>query len=70
MIASSGKSSPPPIVSRQYEFSRFYEQILASAYEALIPVASTRAKLPHTRAGDLPRATTRNEGPRSSAVGA
>jgi len=69
MIASSGKSSLRPIVSRQFEFSRFHDQALACVYEELIPIASGWAKRPHTRAGDLQRATTRTEGPRSFAVG-
>jgi hypothetical protein len=70
MIASSGKFSRPPTVSRHYEFSRLHAQILAFAYEELIPIAPMWAKRPHTRAGDLQRATTRTEASRSSAAGA
>ena len=44
MIATSRKSASRPAISRQFEFSRFEQQTLASAYEALIPVVSRRAE--------------------------
>jgi hypothetical protein len=40
MSATSRKSTCTPAISRQFEFSRLHDQMLASAYEALIPVVS------------------------------
>jgi len=42
MIATSRKSSSRPAISRRYEFSRLEDQMLASAYEALIPAVTRR----------------------------
>lgn len=70
MIASSGKSSSPPVVARRFEFSRSQDETLASAYEALIPIASACRKGLPARAGDLQGHKTRAEDPQLSAVGA
>ena len=43
MIATSRKSTSPPTISRQFEFSRFQDQKIACAYEVLIPVVSRPA---------------------------
>ena len=44
MITTSGKSTFPSHISRQFEFSRLQDQRLTSAYEALIPVVSGRVE--------------------------
>jgi hypothetical protein len=50
MIAPSRRSRNTLAISRQYESSRVQDQMLASAYEALIPVVSRHPKrLPHRR---------------------
>jgi hypothetical protein len=67
MIASSGRPSFPHIVSRRFEFSRFQDQVLASAYEALIPTASVSRKGLPARASDFQRDKTRIEDPQLSA---
>jgi hypothetical protein len=68
MIASSGRSSSPRIVSRRFEFSRFQDQMLALAYEALIPVASMCPKRSPARSGDVQRGKTQTDDPRLSAL--
>jgi hypothetical protein len=40
MSAPSKKPTSTPAISRPFEFSRLHDQMLASAYEALIPVVS------------------------------
>jgi hypothetical protein len=52
MIATSRRSASRPAVSRQYEFSRFEDQTLALAYEALIPVISRRPECGPRRRND------------------
>jgi hypothetical protein len=40
MIAFSRRSTPSPPVTRHFEFTRLQDQLIALAYQALIPVIS------------------------------
>jgi hypothetical protein len=51
MIASSRKSTLRPPVTRHFEFTRLQRQLIALAYQALIPVISCPAKTQGTRPG-------------------
>ncbi len=42
MIASSRTSTLSPLVTRHFEFTRLHDQLITSAYDALIPVISCR----------------------------
>jgi hypothetical protein len=44
MIAISRRSSPSPPVTRHFEFTRLQDQLIALAYQALIPVISCPLK--------------------------
>ena len=70
MITSSRRRALGVAVTRHYEASRLQEQSIACAYEALMPVISSRSRCPHQQAGDLPGATSRTESPQSLPVGA
>jgi hypothetical protein len=51
MIASSRKSTLNPPVTRHFEFTRLQGQLIALAYQALIPVISCPAKTQGARLG-------------------
>jgi len=70
MIATSRRSASTPAISRQYEFSRLEDQRLASAYEALVPVASRRLAGLHPERPESQTARTRERFPQPSAMGA
>ena len=70
MITSSRRRALGLPVTRHFEVSRLQEQSIACAYEALIPVVSSRPRCPHQQRGDLPRATIRTESPQPLPVGA
>jgi hypothetical protein len=46
MIASSRKSTFPPSISRHFEFTRLQDQLIAFAYQVLIPVISQPLQRP------------------------
>jgi hypothetical protein len=70
MIATSRRSGSSPAISRRYEFSRLQDQALASAYAALIPVATRLPeRLPHRR-DDRDGSTSESRSPQRSAAGA
>ena len=54
MMTSSRRRALGVAVTRHYEVSRLQEQSIACAYEALMPVISSRSRCPHEQAGDLP----------------
>ena len=49
MIASSRKPTLSPAVTRHFEFTRLQGQLIALAYQALIPVISCPAKTAGSR---------------------
>ena len=51
MIASSRKSTLSPPVTRHFEFTRLQAQLIALAYQALIPIISCHAKTEGARLG-------------------
>ena len=68
MITSPRRSVLSPIVTRQFEFTRFQDQSIAVAYQALVPVVSRHLGRP--RSHDNQPATTIIPGGRSQARGA
>jgi hypothetical protein len=70
MMTSSRRRALGVAVTRHYEVSRLQEQSIACAYEALMPVISSRSRCPHQQRGDLPRDTIRTESPQPLLVGA
>ena len=70
MIATSRRSASGPAISRQYEFSRFEHQTLASAYEALIPVISRQAKSGRRRPNNREVLNSVHQSTQRSAAGA
>lgn len=70
MIATSRKSVSRPAISRLFEFSRFQEQTIASAYEALIPVVARRQECRPHRRDDREASTNVHQSPRRSVTGA
>jgi hypothetical protein len=70
MIATSRRSASGPAISREYEFSRFADQSLASSYEALVPVVSQRAESGPRRTDDGEVLSSVHRSPQRSAAGA
>jgi hypothetical protein len=68
MITSPRRPTLRPPVSRHFEFTRLQDQLIARAYQALIPVVSRPLERP--RRGDNEPATTTFRGLRSKAGGA
>ena len=52
MIAISRKSTLNPPVTRRFEFTRLQNQLIALAYQALIPVVSRRLERPRPGHGN------------------
>ena len=46
MIANSRKSTLSPLVTRHFEFTRLQNQLIALAYQALLPVVSRHVERP------------------------
>jgi hypothetical protein len=70
MITSPRRSTLCPPVTRYFEFTRLQDQLIARAYQALIPVASRPLERPRPRRSDNEPATTTFRGLRSKAGGA
>ena len=70
MIATSRRSGSIPTICREYEFSRFQDQTLASAYEAFIPVISRLPEGLPRRRNDRQAASGVHRSARRSAAGA
>jgi hypothetical protein len=51
MITSSRRSFVSPPVTRRFEFTRLQNQLIALAYQALIPVVSRPLEQPRPRPG-------------------
>ena len=52
MIATSRKSTLSPPVTRRFEFTRLQYQLIALAYQALIPVVSRHLERPRPGRGN------------------
>ena len=52
MIAISRKSTLNPPVTRRFEFTRLQNQLIALAYQALIPVVSRHLEQPRPGRGN------------------
>jgi hypothetical protein len=70
MIASPRRHALSLPVTRRFEFTRLQKKIIASAYEALLPVIARRPAAVHNRPSDCPKAATRADVVRSSGAGA
>jgi hypothetical protein len=70
MITFQRRSALSPPVIRHFESTRFQDQSIALAYQALIPVVSRHLERPPSRSHDDEPATTTNQGVRSKARGA
>jgi hypothetical protein len=70
MITSPRRSVLSPPITRHFEFTRFQNQSIALAYQALIPVVSRHLGRPRSRSHDNELATTIVPERRSQARGA
>ena len=70
MITSPRRSTLSPPVTRHFEFTRLQDQLIALAYQALIPVVSRHLERPRSRPNDNEPANTTIQGLRSKAGGA
>jgi hypothetical protein len=70
MITLQRKSALSPPVIRHFEFTRFQNQSIALAYQALIPVVARHLERPRSRFHDNEPAAMTVEGHRSKARGA
>jgi hypothetical protein len=70
MITSPRRSTLTPPVTRHFEFTRLQDQLIALAYQSLIPVVSRHPGRPRFRRSDNEPATTMFQGLQSKAGGA
>ena len=70
MITYPRRSVLSPLVTRHFEFTRFQDQSIAVAYQALVPVVSRHLGQPRSRSHDNQPATTIIPGRRSQSRGA
>jgi hypothetical protein len=70
MISSQRRHASCPLINRHFEFTRLQKQIIASAYEALVPIVGRRAGAEQKRREGHSTATTRSDLRRSSGTGA
>ena len=70
MIISPRRPTLSPPVTRHFEFTRLQDQLIALAYQALIPVVSRHLERPRSRSNDNEPANTTIQGRRSKARGA
>ena len=70
MIAHSRRSTPRLPLTRDFEFTRLETQLLAHAYQELIPIISRRSEQPRSHHGNNKSAMTTIQTPRSEAGGA
>jgi len=57
MIATSRKSTLSPLVTRHFEFTRLQNQLIALAYQALMPIVSRHLERPRPRPSRNQRTT-------------
>jgi hypothetical protein len=70
MITSPRRSILTPPVTRHFEFTRLQDQLIALAYQSLIPVVSRYPERSRSRRSDNELATTMFQDLRSKAGGA
>jgi hypothetical protein len=70
MITSPRRPTPTPPVTRQFEFTRLQDQLIARAYQAVTPIASRPLERPRTPRTDNAPSTTTFRGLRPQAEGA
>jgi len=70
MIPSPRRSTLRPPVTRHFELTRLQDQLIARAYQTVIPVVSRPLERPRSRRSDNAPATTTFRGPRAKAGGA
>jgi hypothetical protein len=70
MSLSQRRSTLRPPVTRHFEFTRLQEQLIALAYQALIPVVSRHPGRPGSRQKDHDPVMTTPQGLRSRSGGA
>ena len=70
MITSARRSALSPPVIRHFEFTRLQNQLIALAYQALIPVVSRHLERPRSATHDNEPANTTIQGLQSKARGA
>ena len=70
MITSPRRPTPSHPVTRHFEFTRLQDQLIAHAYEALIPVVSRPLERPRSPRCDSEPFATTFRGPRPQAEGA
>ena len=70
MITQQRKTALSPPIARDFAFTRFQDQSLALAYQALIPIVSRPLGQPCSRRRDDEPALTTIRGRRSQARGA
>ena len=70
MTTSPRRTTLSPPVSRHFEFSRLQDQLIARAYQALIPVVSRPLERPRSPHSDSRQSQTFFQSHRSQAGGA
>jgi hypothetical protein len=70
MISSQRRHASCPLINRHFEFTRLQKQIIASAYESLVPVVGRRAGAEQKCPQGHSTAAARSDLPRSSGTGA
>ena len=70
MTAFARRTTPSPPVTRHFEFSRIQDQLIARAYQVLIPVVSRPLERPRSPHGDSRQSRTFFRSHRSQAGGA
>ena len=70
MIRSSRRSTLRPPVTRHFQFTRLQDQLIAHAYETLIPVVSRPLERPRSPRCDSEPFATTFRGPRPQTEGA
>ncbi len=70
MIASPRRQALSLPITRHFEFTRLQNQVIASAYEALVPVVARRPNAERDRPDNHMKTATRTNLSRSSGTGA
>ena len=68
MIPSSRRSALSPPVARRFEFTRLQNQLIALAYQVLIPVVSRHTDRPQPRPSRNPTTTVQTFQSRAGGV--
>jgi hypothetical protein len=70
MITSPRRTTPSPPVTRHFEFTRLEDQLIARAYQVLIPIVSRPVERPRSPRNDSELSMATPQGLRSQAEGA